>query len=683
MPNPKILIVEDDKTSALMLRQMLEKYGYIILASVATGEEAIVQSEKLQPDIILMDINLAGDKDGIETADIIYKKQGIPFLYLTVSTDDKTISRAKATTPYGYILKPYDKNMLYASIEMAIYKYETEQRLKESEKRNRDILSTIPDIMFNLNADGSFCDDIEREMARRVWNDKTARMAAPLIEAALKTGEPQIFEYSLKKADSISHLEARIIKSGGSKALVIAREVTDKKNAELELSSYRDRLEELVDQRTKELSNANKTLSSEIDIRKKIEHNLRVFSHAIDQNPNIVVIINKNSEVEYVNTKFTDLSGFSSDDIIGSKVNSQGNKVFPEPEMWDNIVKNSGWKGELYSLNKKGEIYYLNASVASIKDQKGDISHYIISAEDITQKKKDNMTIEQISRVIERSKVDLLDKDIDWQEWKEKMMSRSISRTDKSLFRNINNSFTQGAGFGTLISLLEMMSSTAIRSGSECTVDNSLFELISNNLKIAQDAFKTFSNIDWIISNEFALEKISLPDIYDYTKAVIEKAKPFTSNKGQRLIISDYKISDKELYLNLNKEHYFKAVYEGLINAMKFSKNNSYIVVIIHLTGRNLGVSIINDPEKTDEGIIGVPPEYEKVVFEPFYRLTKFVFEQYNTLDFGLGLTLIDKIIGKHGGEVFINNILDHTDLKREPQTKVNLTMMLPMLNVK
>ena len=122
-----------------------------------------------------------------------------------------------------------------------------------------------------------------------------------------------------------------------------------------------------------------------------------------------------------------------------------------------------------------------------------------------------------------------------------------------------------------------------------------------------------------------------------------------------------------------------KEGYEALINAMKFSRQRTFITVFVSVAGRHVTLSIINDPEKGEEGIMGIPTEYEKVVFEPFFRLSKLVFERFHTLDFGLGLTLIEKIIGKHGGEVTIRNIVDHSDLKREAQVRVNLTINLPL----
>ena len=93
----------------------------------------------------------------------------------------------------------------------------------------------------------------------------------------------------------------------------------------------------------------------------------------------------------------------------------------------------------------------------------------------------------------------------------------------------------------------------------------------------------------------------------------------------------------------------------------------------------NVLISIVSDPDKTINEKNGIPNEFSKLVFEPFYRLSGAVFEQFKTLDFGLGLTLIEKIVQKHGGEVDIKNIQDNTDLKMKSQTKVNLTISLPV----
>jgi CheY-like chemotaxis protein len=120
----KILVVEDDKPSGLILQKLLLKSGYTVSAIVDTGEEAIKIIEKSRPDLILMDIALAGEIDGIETAEKIYNKHQIPFIYITSSTDELTFDRAKKSLPQSYIVKPFNGHSLKTAIDMALFKYD-------------------------------------------------------------------------------------------------------------------------------------------------------------------------------------------------------------------------------------------------------------------------------------------------------------------------------------------------------------------------------------------------------------------------------------------------------------------------------------------------------------------------------------------------------------------------------
>ena len=99
---------------------------------------------------------------------------------------------------------------------------------------------------------------------------------------------------------------------------------------------------------------------------------------------------------------------------------------------------------------------------------------------------------------------------------------------------------------------------------------------------------------------------------------------------------------------------------------------------MVYSQNNTLRISVINDPQKTSDGVVGIPEEYEKVIFEPFYRLSKLVYERYNTLDFGIGLTFVEKIVTRHGGEIFAENIIDYSDVTKDPQVKVNLMISLP-----
>lgn len=138
MSDVKIMIVEDENITALELRERLEEWGYTVPAVVSTGTQAIQKAAETMPDLVLMDIILKGDMDGVEAAEQIRARLDIPVIYVTAYADERTLQRAKITEPYGYILKPFEERELRIIIEMALYKHLMEKVLKES---NRKILA--------------------------------------------------------------------------------------------------------------------------------------------------------------------------------------------------------------------------------------------------------------------------------------------------------------------------------------------------------------------------------------------------------------------------------------------------------------------------------------------------------------------------------------------------------------
>ncbi len=133
MKKAKILVVEDQNIVALNIRNKLKNLGYTVPATAATGEEAIRKAELTNADLVLMDIMLKGDMDGISAAQEIKSHLGIPILYLTAYTDEETLSRAKMTEPEGYISKPFKEEDLHSNIEMALHKHKLERVEKEAE----------------------------------------------------------------------------------------------------------------------------------------------------------------------------------------------------------------------------------------------------------------------------------------------------------------------------------------------------------------------------------------------------------------------------------------------------------------------------------------------------------------------------------------------------------------------
>ena len=122
MAKTQIMLVEDEGIIALNTQKRLLSLGYDVCAMVSSGEEAIKKAEEHKPSLVLMDIRLRGEMDGIEAAQKIRERFNIPIVYFTAISDKRTLEQVKITEPYGYIIKPFEDSELHATIEKALLK---------------------------------------------------------------------------------------------------------------------------------------------------------------------------------------------------------------------------------------------------------------------------------------------------------------------------------------------------------------------------------------------------------------------------------------------------------------------------------------------------------------------------------------------------------------------------------
>ena len=139
MAKTNVLVVEDESIVSKDIQYSLKKLGYNVVGAASTGEKAFELAMSTNPDIILMDIMLKGDINGIETAERVKKELHIPVIYLTAYADEATLAKAKVTEPYGYIIKPFKEVDLHTSIEMALYKFSKEKEVMQE----RDLLYSL------------------------------------------------------------------------------------------------------------------------------------------------------------------------------------------------------------------------------------------------------------------------------------------------------------------------------------------------------------------------------------------------------------------------------------------------------------------------------------------------------------------------------------------------------------
>lgn len=131
MTKAKIMIVEDEWIAAEDTQYKLQDLGYIVSSIASTGNEAIEKAKEDKPDLVLTDIVLEGEMDGIELAKQLYSSFDIPFIYLTAYADDMILERIKTTEPFGYIVKPFTNEDLKIAIELALYKHKAEEKRKK------------------------------------------------------------------------------------------------------------------------------------------------------------------------------------------------------------------------------------------------------------------------------------------------------------------------------------------------------------------------------------------------------------------------------------------------------------------------------------------------------------------------------------------------------------------------
>ena len=143
----QIFIVEDETISAPR-KDCLENLGYSVPDLASSGEEAIKKITAIRPDLVLMDISLKGDIDGVQAAEAIWNYLQIPIVYCTGYSDANTLQRAKLTEPFGYLLKPFEQKNLYVTIETALQRHKLEMQLKEREKWLETIIESMGDAII-------------------------------------------------------------------------------------------------------------------------------------------------------------------------------------------------------------------------------------------------------------------------------------------------------------------------------------------------------------------------------------------------------------------------------------------------------------------------------------------------------------------------------------------------------
>ena len=264
----QILIVEDDSDVVGYIEHLLKRLGYAVCAVVSSGEAAMQKAAEVHPDLVLIDMMLAGDMDGIAVAEQMSARFNIPVIYLTAYVDQHLLQRAKIAEPFGYVLKPFAERRLHLNIEIALYRHEMERRFKEREQWLSTILKSIGDAVIATDKNGriqfinsvaetltgwqqedAFGKDLEEVF--NVISEDTETSIKTHIMKALRSGiimgvaEPNVLAARDGKKTPIDYSAAPIRddKKNRTGVVLVFRDITRRKEAEEALRLTADALQ--------------------------------------------------------------------------------------------------------------------------------------------------------------------------------------------------------------------------------------------------------------------------------------------------------------------------------------------------------------------------------------------------------------------------------------------------------
>ncbi len=280
MQLPRIMIVEDDLATSKMLGRSIVRLGYDVAAIVDNGNEAIRTALAILPDLILMDVSLKGEVDGVATARQICETQDIPVIFLTAHCDDSTFNRSKVSNSYAFLEKPINLNHLKHCIDMAIYKRsqeliheKMENELRQNELKTRALLKAIPDLILSCRNDGTiiYCqkpdsgdfsflaDDLIGVKITDVFSHDAEADNFKQICDGLRSDDLQLcFNFLVQRKPRF--LELRSVRSGEDENIVIVRDFTERKLADEKVLRYMNELktsQDLIIHQSHELIDAH------------------------------------------------------------------------------------------------------------------------------------------------------------------------------------------------------------------------------------------------------------------------------------------------------------------------------------------------------------------------------------------------------------------------------------------
>jgi len=253
---------------------------------------------------------------------------------------------------------------------------------------------------------------------------------------------------------------------------------------------------------------------------------------------------------------------------------------------------------------------------------------------------------------------DKLRKQLEWLTYKDSRKKMDKDTEGSKTIYNLKTSLAQGGGFGTMITLIDLMKMNAKAVEGKYTFDTYVIDPLFENAEVARQAITGLDKIDKIIADRFEKEAVMGSEIVKDIPTLLKNILPYSEMKKIQISYPTLRANCEVL---ISKNHLYSAIKELVINAIKYAKPDSIVGIFSQISDGYFVIGVKNDV--TEEPFGGIPEGYEKLICEPFVRVHPPVEDGMTVEQFslGLGLTAVDFITSKHNGVFFINNAKDHT----------------------
>jgi len=348
---------------------------------------------------------------------------------------------------------------------------------------------------------------------------------------------------------------------------------------------------------------------------KKSQEELRKLSQAVKQNPASIVITDTKGAIEYVNPKFTQLTGYSFEEVIGENPRILKSGELPQSvykDMWNAITSGSDWFGEFHNKKKNGELYWENVSISPIKNEVGEITHFLAVKEDITDKKAAEAELKEA-----------------------KGKAEEMSRLKSIFLANMSHELRT-----PMIGILGYAESL-YNELREPEMKNMAGILLKSGNRLL-DTLNSILDLSRIEANKIDFKFSDL----NVSQIIKDSVSLFVTAANEKNLKIKLDIADENIYSMLDKRMFNQVIEHLINNAIKYTNEGE---IKIELNKVQIGNDCFSQIKVSDSGI-GIPKERQDIIFEPFRQASEGYSRKFEGM--GLGLTITKKFIELMNGTI-------------------------------